>query len=76
MAFPLLTERGIPEDGPIRVMLMEHESERTLLADMMEKTTELPGRSKAFTMSAMHCLHFSTGGSFPGQADQGAGTAG
>jgi len=41
--FPLLTERGIPEDGPIRVMLMEHESERALLADMMQKTTELPG---------------------------------
>jgi len=41
--FPLLAERGIPEDGPIRVMLMEHESERTLLADMLQKTTELPG---------------------------------
>jgi DUF438 domain-containing protein len=41
--FPLLTEKGIPEDGPIRVMLMEHENERALLADMMQKTTELPG---------------------------------
>ena len=41
--FPLLTKRGIPEDGPIRVMLMEHESERTLLAGMLQKTTELPG---------------------------------
>jgi len=41
--FPLLVKRGIPEDGPIRVMLMEHESERVLLADMIQKTPDLPG---------------------------------
>ncbi len=40
--FPLLVERGIPEDGPIRVMLMEHDSERSLLAGMIQKTPELP----------------------------------
>lgn len=33
--FPLMVKHGIPEDGPIRVMLMEHESERNLLAKMM-----------------------------------------
>ncbi len=43
--FPLLVERGIPEDGPIRVMLMEHESERTLLSGMIQKTPELPDMS-------------------------------
>ena len=28
--FPLMVKRGIPADGPIRVMLSEHESERNL----------------------------------------------
>ena len=41
--FPLLVARGIPESGPIRVMLMEHESERTLLAGMIQRTPDLPG---------------------------------
>ncbi len=41
--FPLLVERGIPESGPIRVMLMEHESERALLAEMIQKIPELSG---------------------------------
>jgi uncharacterized protein len=45
--FPLLVERGVPEDGPIRVMLMEHASERALLADMVQKTPKLPGMSAA-----------------------------
>lgn len=33
--FPLLIQRGIPESGPIRVMLYEHQSERDLLQKMM-----------------------------------------
>ncbi|TFG70765.1 MAG: DUF438 domain-containing protein [Anaerolineales bacterium] len=33
--FPLLIERGIPESGPIRVMLFEHQAERDLLQKMM-----------------------------------------
>ena len=37
--FPLMINRGIPEDGPIRVMLSEHASERKLL---MELFTQLP----------------------------------
>ncbi len=32
--FPLLVEQGIPQDGPIKVMLGEHEYERTLLDKM------------------------------------------
>jgi len=40
--FPLLIERGVPEDGPIRVMLMEHDSERALLAGMIQKAPQLP----------------------------------
>jgi DUF438 domain-containing protein len=32
--FPLLAERGVPQDGPIRVMLSEHEYERDLLLQM------------------------------------------
>jgi len=39
--FPLMVKHGIPEDGPIRVMLMEHESERNLLAKMMTDTSGL-----------------------------------
>jgi DUF438 domain-containing protein len=37
--FPLMVERGIPESGPIRVMLMEHESERALLQQMFAQAT-------------------------------------
>lgn len=33
--FPLMIERGIPKDGPIRVMLMEHDEERGLLQQML-----------------------------------------
>ena len=33
--FPLLIQRGIPESGPIRVMLFEHQAERDLLQKMM-----------------------------------------
>jgi len=32
--FPLLVENGIPQDGPIKVMLGEHDYERTLLDKM------------------------------------------
>jgi DUF438 domain-containing protein len=39
--FPLMVERGIPESGPIRVMLMEHEAERTLLQDMFAQADTL-----------------------------------
>jgi len=44
--FPLMVKRGIPESGPIHVMLLEHEAERTLLnqlltdAPTLEKETE------------------------------------
>jgi len=38
--FPLMVEKGIPQDGPIRVMLSEHEYERTLL-DRMSKEVDL-----------------------------------
>ncbi len=34
--FPLMLKRGIPEDGPIRVMLFEHEAERELLQHMFD----------------------------------------
>ena len=40
--FPLLVERGIPADGPIRVMLGEHEYERDLLAQMVAQSPQLP----------------------------------
>jgi len=42
--FPLMVKHGIPEDGPIRVMLMEHESERNLLSKMM---ADISGLEKA-----------------------------
>jgi DUF438 domain-containing protein len=41
--FPLMVKKGIPEDGPIRVMLSEHDAERKLLNQM---TAEAPGLSK------------------------------
>jgi DUF438 domain-containing protein len=42
--FPRMVERGIPESGPIRVMRMEHEAERTLLDEMF---AQAPGLSEA-----------------------------
>ena len=39
--FPLMVKRGIPEDGPIRVMLMEHESERLLLGRLAGEIKDL-----------------------------------
>ena len=39
--FPLLIQRGIPESGPIRVMLFEHEAERDLLQKMMMQVQSL-----------------------------------
>ena len=39
--FPLLVKHGIPESGPIRVMLVEHEAERGLLAGMYAEAAAL-----------------------------------
>jgi len=40
--FPLLVKNGIPEDGPIKVMLSEHDYERTLLNQMAMETNRIP----------------------------------
>jgi DUF438 domain-containing protein len=45
--FPLMVKRGIPASGPIRVMLMEHEAERTLLQQMFDQAPELGKASEA-----------------------------
>jgi len=39
--FPLLIERGIPEGGPIHVMLLEHEAERQILGNLLENLANL-----------------------------------
>ena len=39
--FPLLVKSGIPEDGPIRVMLIEHDSERILLSQMVAELVNI-----------------------------------
>ena len=39
--FPLLIQRGIPESGPIRVMLYEHQAERDLLQKMVTEVKTL-----------------------------------
>ncbi len=43
--FPLMIKRGIPEDGPIRVMLTEHEAERDLLQQLLSEAPELSSAS-------------------------------
>jgi len=43
--FPLMIERGIPKDGPIRVMLMEHDEERNLLQQMHDAVSGLKDES-------------------------------
>jgi DUF438 domain-containing protein len=45
--FPLMEQRGIPPMGPIRVMLMEHEAERTLLAGMLARIPTLASADAA-----------------------------
>ncbi|MEW6670163.1 MAG: PAS domain-containing protein [Thermodesulfobacteriota bacterium] len=42
--FPLMVRRNIPESGPIRVMLSEHEAERNLLKELLAASA---GLSKA-----------------------------
>jgi len=42
--FPLMIKHGIPESGPIRVMLMEHEAERALLGEMF---AQAPNQAQA-----------------------------
>ena len=39
--FPLLIQRGIPESGPIRVMLYEHQAERDLLQKMVTEVNTI-----------------------------------
>ena len=39
--FPLLVEKGIPQDGPIKVMLGEHDYERTLLEQMTREVDQM-----------------------------------
>lgn len=41
--FPLLAKRGIPESGPIRVMLQEHDGERKLIAAMAAAAPKVNG---------------------------------
>ncbi len=45
--FPLLVKNGIPEDGPIKVMVGEHEYERSLLDQMAGNTDSLPAMTPA-----------------------------
>ncbi len=50
--FPLMEQRGIPsQGGPIAVMLMEHEAERTLLTSMLAQLPDLQ-RSDADQIAA------------------------
>lgn len=44
--FPLMVKRGIPEEGPIRVMLLEHESERKILHQMFADVPDLEKASE------------------------------
>jgi len=45
--FPLMVEKGIPQDGPIRVMLGEHEYERDLINQMVTQSPQLPNMPEA-----------------------------
>ena len=45
--FPLMVERGIPQSGPIRVMLLEHQAERGLLEQMFAQASGLDQASTA-----------------------------
>ena len=45
--FPLMVERGIPESGPILVMLLEHEAERKILQQMITEAPDLERASEA-----------------------------
>ena len=44
--FPLMVERGIPADGPIRVMLSEHEGERQILLQLFSQIPYLDSKPR------------------------------
>ena len=55
--FPLLKERGIPEQGgPIGVMLHEHVLGRDCVRQMREAGQALPFHSQKFAAGAMHYI--------------------
>lgn len=55
--FPILKERGIPEEGgPIGVMLHEHVLGRDLLGRMRAAATSEPFEARAFAAAAAHYL--------------------
>lgn len=43
--FPLMIKRGIPKDGPIGVMLSEHDAERHLLQEMSVELKDIASAS-------------------------------
>jgi len=50
--FPALKEAGIPEDGPIGVMLAEHTLGRNFIKQMQESVTDKTFRKEDFVQSA------------------------
>ncbi|HOD27735.1 MAG TPA: hemerythrin domain-containing protein [Syntrophales bacterium] len=50
--FPALKEVGIPEDGPIGVMLAEHTQGRNFIKQMQESLTDKMFRTEDFVKSA------------------------
>ena len=56
--FPLLEERGVPRQGPIGVMLHEHEQGRAHIRAMLQASTDAAGNAESLRLFAEHATQY------------------
>lgn len=56
--FPLLEERGVPRDGPVGVMLQEHEQGRGHLRAMLQTLPDSAGNAESLRLFAKHAAEY------------------
>ena len=56
--FPLLEERGVPRDGPIGVMLHEHEQGRAHIRAMVEASADAARNAGSLRLFAKHAAEY------------------
>jgi hemerythrin-like domain-containing protein len=56
--FPLLEERGVPRDGPIGVMLQEHEQGRGHIRAMVQASADAAGNAESLGLFAKHAAEY------------------
>jgi len=56
--FPLLEERGVPRQGPIDVMLQEHEQGRGHIRAMVQASTDAAANAESLHLFAKHAAEY------------------